>query len=333
MSSESHPRSLDFDGRVILVTGAGRGMGAAHARELARRGARVVVNDLGADLSGHGADVEPAEEVAAAIRSDGGDAIVNAGTVATEAGCDSIVAAAIEAYGRLDGVLHNAGNVSWLPVADMTDQALDEVLRVHVHGAVNLTRAAWPHLRGGGRLLYITSGAALFGAPTLAHYACAKAGVVGLARVVAAEGRAAGISANALGVCALTRMMESVLAGAPNMLRWFRDYLRPELPSAAALWLLHPDCPASGNLYEAYGPHVARILIAETAGFTKLDMTAEDVRDHFEQVEAGGELFIPRDIDDYNRGMFEFIVRAGAEPLTPDELPEDALVPQLDARD
>ncbi|MGH8574249.1 MAG: SDR family NAD(P)-dependent oxidoreductase, partial [Gammaproteobacteria bacterium] len=203
---------LDFAGRVILVTGAGRGMGAAHVAELARRGARVVVNDLGADLSGHGEDVEPAERVAAAIRADGGEAVAHCGTVATESGCESMIAASLEAYGRLDGVLHNAGNVSWVGVDRMDEQTLDEVLRVHLHGAVYLTRAAWPHLRDGGRVLYISSGAALYGTPTLAHYACAKAGVVGLARVVAAEGRGEGISANALAVCASTRMMDSVLS-------------------------------------------------------------------------------------------------------------------------
>ncbi|MGH8572649.1 MAG: hypothetical protein ACREX8_08745, partial [Gammaproteobacteria bacterium] len=121
--------------------------------------------------------------------------------------------------------------------------------------------------------------------------------------------------------------MDSVLSDAPEVLEWFRAYLHPHLPSAAAVWLLHPDCPANGNLYEAYGPHVGRILIAETRGFTKLDLTAEDVRDHFEEIDdRGGDLFIPADVGDFNQGMFDFIVEAGAEPLKPRESSEESLV-------
>jgi NAD(P)-dependent dehydrogenase (short-subunit alcohol dehydrogenase family) len=316
--------SLDFQGRVVVVTGAGRGMGAAHANELARRGARVVVNDLGAEMDGHGHDAQPAEQVATAIRDAGGEAVAHSGSVASAQGCDDLIAMALAAYGRLDGVLHNAGNVSWLRVEDMTEQALDDVLDVHAGGAMHLTRAAWPHLRErGGRILYITSGAALYGTPTLGHYGIAKAGVVGLARVVAAEGRDEGIAANALAVAASTRMMDSVLAPTPHLLEWFRTYMHPHLPSAAAVWLLHPDCPANGNVYEAYGPHVARVLIAETEGFTKLDMTAEDVRDHFEQIESRDELVIPDDVDEFNLRMFEFIVAAGAAPPQPDDVSDD----------
>lgn len=313
---------LDFDGRVVLVTGGGRGMGAAHCAELARRGARIVVNDLGGDVSGHGTDSAPAEEVASAIRDAGGEAIAHAGTVATEEGCAAMIAACISHFGRLDGVLHNAGNATWMPIAEMSEAAFDDVLRVHLYAAANLTRLAWPHLRDGGRLLYITSGAGLYGSPTLAHYAAAKVGLVGLMRVVASEGGGTGIAANALAVCASTRMMDEVLADAPNMLDWFNSYMHPHLPSAVAVWLLHPDCGVSGHVYEAFGPHVARVLIAETTGFTKLDMTAEDVRDHMPEIEDRENLFIPEGPDDYHARMFQSVIRAGAEaPQTDNTVP------------
>jgi NAD(P)-dependent dehydrogenase (short-subunit alcohol dehydrogenase family) len=310
---------LDFDERVILVTGAGRGMGAAHARELARRGARIVVNDLGGAIAGGGADAGPAESVVEEIREAGGVAVANTDTVATSDGCAAMVATAKSEFGRLDGVLHNAGIAGNHLVAEMDEEAFDAVLRVHLYGALNLTREAWPLLaEDRGRVLYISSGAGLYGVPTLGHYAAAKVGMVGLARVASAEGREPGIAVNVLGVAAQTRMMEETLADTPNLSDWFGRYMLPELPAAAAVWLLHPDCPANGGVYEAFGAHMARVLIAETEGFTKLDATAEDVRDRFAEVEDRESLIVPEDADDFHDRMFGFIIGAGADPPEPD---------------
>jgi NAD(P)-dependent dehydrogenase (short-subunit alcohol dehydrogenase family) len=310
---------LEFDGAAIIVTGAGRGMGAAHAAALASRGARVLVNDLGGDMFGEGTSALPAEETAQRIREAGGIAVANTDSVATAEGCAAIVASAVEAFGQLDGVLHNAGIARLTPIADTDERSFDEVLRVHIYGAFNLTRYAWPHLaERGGKLLYITSGAGLYGVPTVAGYAAAKVGMVGLARVAATEGKAVGIQANALAVAAATRMMDW-MKDTPNLYEWFQKHMKPELPAAASTWLMHPDCEASGRVYEAFGPHMAEVLIAETRGFTKLDATAEDFRDHLAEIEDRSQLIFPDGPDDFHAQMFEFAIQAGADPIKPDE--------------
>lgn len=311
---------IDYDGRVIIVTGAGRGMGAAHAAELASRGARVVVNDLGGDMRGSGGSAAPAQEVVGRIEAAGGTAVANGDTVATPEGATAIVDTAIKTYGRLDGVLHNAGIASFSPLAEMSDELYDRMLRVHLYGGFYLTRAAWPHLaRQGGSLLYISSGAGLFGVPEVGHYASAKLGLIGLSRVAATEGAAVGIRANALAVAASTRMMDDVMAGAPNMLHWFQTYMKPELPAAASCWLMHPDCKVTGRIYEAFGARMSEICITETEGWAKLDMTAEEYRDHFDEIADRSSFIVPDGPDDFHARMFGYIVRAGAEPPQPDE--------------
>jgi NAD(P)-dependent dehydrogenase (short-subunit alcohol dehydrogenase family) len=311
---------LDFQGRVVIVTGAARGMGAAHARELSRRGARVVVNDLGGDMFGEGASTTPAAELVAEIRAAGGVAHANGDDISTSDGCEAVVAAALETFGALDGVLHNAGIGGFTPLPEMDEATFEKMLRVHLYGALNLTRAAWPHLaENGGRLLYISSGAGLYGSPTLAHYATAKVGLIGLARVAAAEGQDLGIAANVLAVASASRMMDHVMEGTPNLKSWFHEYMRPELPAAAATWLIHPQCPATGKIYQAFGPHFAEIFIAETHGINALDMTAENFRDRFDEIEDREGYLVYTGPDDFHDHMFRFIGGAGAKPPAPDE--------------
>jgi len=215
-------------------------------------------------------------------------------------------------------VLHNAGIAHFTPLADTEEASFDEVLHVHLHGAFNLTRYAWPHLaQRGGSVLYITSGAGLYGVPTVVGYAAGKVGMLGLMRVAATEGKAAGIRVNALGVAAATRMMDW-MKDTPNLHSWFQRYMKPELPAAASTWLLHPDCSTSGRVYEAFGPHMAEVVIAETKGFTKLDATAEDFRDHLGEIEDRSQLIFPEGPDDFHAQMFDFAFAAGADPLEPD---------------
>jgi NAD(P)-dependent dehydrogenase (short-subunit alcohol dehydrogenase family) len=317
---------IDYDGRVIIITGAGRGMGAAHAEQLALRGARVLVNDYGGDMHGTGSSSEPAQEVADRITAAGGTALANSDTVATAAGARAMVEAAVDAFGRVDGVLHNAGISGFSPIVEMSDDEYEAMLGVHLHGGFFVTRAAWPHLvKRGGSLLYISSGAGLYGVPGVAHYASAKVGLIGLARVAATEGAAVGVRANVLAVAASTRMMDEVMEDSPNLLKWFQEYMKPEIPAAAACWLLHPDCEASGRAYEAFGPRMAEICIAETAGWAKLDVSAEDYRDNFDQITDRAEFVVPENSDDFHARMFGYIVGAGADPPEPDSVGTDVI--------
>jgi NAD(P)-dependent dehydrogenase (short-subunit alcohol dehydrogenase family) len=310
---------LDFEGKVVIVTGAGRGMGAAHARELAARGARIVANDLGGGLFGDGFDTGPAEEIVAEIEAGGGTAIANTSDVSTSEGCARVVADAVDAFGTVDGLLHNAGIAGYVPITEIDEEAIETMLGVHLFGALHLTREAWPHLAdGGGSILYISSGAGLYGSPTLAHYAAAKLGVIGLTRVAAAEGRSQGIRVNSLAVAAASRMMDHIMAETPNMQKWFHEYMLPKLPAAAATWLLHPDCDATGRIFQAFGPQFSEVFIAETAGVAKLDMSAEDIRDRFAEIVDRGDLRLYGDQDEFIKSAFASIIAAGAAPPEPD---------------
>ncbi len=175
--------SYRFEGRVAVVTGAGRGIGRAHALLLAERGARVVVNDLGGSMDGVGADAEPASTVAAEIVAAGGVAIADSSDVASAAGAQSLVDAAIERFGRLDVLVNNAGIIRWAGLPEADEDNLASHLAVHVMGSFNTTRAAWPQMveQGYGRIVMTTS-SGMFGLPNNLAYATAKAGVIGLTR-------------------------------------------------------------------------------------------------------------------------------------------------------
>jgi NAD(P)-dependent dehydrogenase (short-subunit alcohol dehydrogenase family) len=311
---------LRFDNQAIVITGAGRGMGRTHALELAARGANVVVNDLGSDSDGNGSSPSPAQSVVDEIVASGGSAVANTDSVATSEGCDALIAAAIEQFGRIDAIIHNAGIVTFVPVAQLDDATLDPMVAVHLLGAIRLTRAAWPHLVsfGGGRILYISSAAGLFGVRRLAHYGSAKAAVAALAKLVALEGQDLRIRANALAVFATTRLTEASMADEPERLEWSRRYMRPELTTAAAAWLVHPDCPATGETYHALGGRVSRVFMAETRGYAHLDLTPELVRDHFAEIRSTDGWYEPDDDAHVHRFTAELLTTVGAAPK-PDE--------------
>jgi NAD(P)-dependent dehydrogenase (short-subunit alcohol dehydrogenase family) len=200
-----------FRGRVAVVTGAGAGLGRAHALQLARLGAAVVVNDLGGLVSGSGASTSPAQDVVREITEAGGAAIADASSVATAEGGATIVQRAMDAFGRLDVVVNNAGVLRDKVFEDLDEASWDGVLDVHLRGSYNVTRPAWRHMRerGGGSIVFTTSAAGLFGNPGHANYGAAKAGVFGLMRMLAVEGAAHGIRSNAIVPLALTRMSSS----------------------------------------------------------------------------------------------------------------------------
>jgi len=286
--------TYDFEGRVAVVTGAGRGIGRAHALLLAQRGARVVVNDLGGSTEGEGFDAEPASAVAAEIAAAGGRAVADISDVATAEGAQALVDAAIEEFGRLDALINNAGIVRWAGFPDADAENLARHLAVHVGGSFNTTRAAWPHMAGQryGRIVMTTS-SGIFGHPGNQSYAAAKGGVIGLARSLATAGAAHGIKVNLVAPAAYTRMA----AGGAGEAEMPADLVAPMVA-----FLAHERCPVSGEIYVAGGRRFARIFIASTPGYVHAtaDPTIEDVAGHWTMINDEAGYHVPADLMDWS---------------------------------
>jgi NAD(P)-dependent dehydrogenase (short-subunit alcohol dehydrogenase family) len=285
----SRPHEPGFDGRVAVVTGAGRGLGRAYAQLLGERGARVVVNDTGADLTGDGVRVEAAEEVAEEIRAAGGDAIACTASVATPQGGQDIIAAAIEHYGRLDVLIHNAGNVRRGSLRQMSYQDFDAVLDVHLRGAFHVVRPAFPVMcdAGYGRIVLTSSIGGLYGNCGVANYAAAKAGGVGLSNVAALEGAPAGVRCNVVVPAAVTRMAEGIdTSGYPPM--------QPELVEPVVGWLAHESCSVTGEVLIALAGRVARAVVAESPGVYQPSWTIDQVGERIDEIrDVGAPVIFP----------------------------------------
>jgi NAD(P)-dependent dehydrogenase (short-subunit alcohol dehydrogenase family) len=281
-----------FDGRVAVVTGAGRGIGRAHARLLAERGARVVVNDLGGSMDGRGADAGPASGVVDEIVAAGGVAVADAHDVATEEGAEALVDTAVEQFGRIDVLVNNAGIIRWAGLPEADADNLARHLAVHVGGSFNTTRAAWPRMveQGYGRIV-MTGSAGMFGLPTNLSYATAKAGVVGLTRSLSTAGVAHGIKINAVAPAAMTRM-----AGPGG------DDTSVDLVAPMVVFLAHEACPVSGEIYAAGFGRFARIFLASTGGYLHPtpEPTVEDVAQHWAAINDETGYFVPVDLTDWS---------------------------------
>ena len=252
---------LRFDGRVAVVTGAGRGLGRQYALLLAARGARVVVNDVGGSLAGEGVDLDPAAQVVAEIEAAGGTALASTDSVATVTGGRAIIGAALDTYGRIDILVHNAGNVRRAPLAQMSYDDFDAVLDVHLRGAFHLVREAFPHMcaAGYGRIVLTSSIGGLYGNHDVANYGVAKAGIIGLSNVAAIEGVPHNVTSNVIVPAAVTRMAEGIDTSAyPPM--------GADLVAPAVGWLAHESCSITGEMLVAIAGRIARAYIAETAG-------------------------------------------------------------------
>lgn len=285
MASPSGSESaLRFDGRVAVVTGAGRGLGRAYALLLAAGGAKVVVNDSGAGLTGEGRDTGPADEVVAEIRAAGGDAVACTESVATPAGGRAIIDTALEHYRRLDILVHNAGTVRRGSLKEMSYADFDAVLDVHLRGAFHVVRPAFPVMcqAGYGRIVLTSSIGGLYGNHAVANYAAAKAGVIGLANVVALEGAAEGVRCNVVVPAAESRMAEGIdTSGYPP---WGVDLVAPVVG-----WLAHQSCSVTGEMLIAIAGRVARAVVAETPGV---------YRPHWSMSDVGAQLDAIRDTSD-----------------------------------
>ena len=290
---------LNFDGQVAVVTGAGGGLGRAHALELARRGARVVVNDVGGATDGAGSSALPAQRVADEITAAGGVAIASTDTVATPEGGASIVATAVEAFGTVHVVVNNAGILRDGTIRKLTAHDLQQVLAVHVAGAFHVTQPAWELMReqNHGRIINTSSGSGLFGNFGQANYATAKMGLVGLTRALSLEGRKHNIKVNAIVPVAATRMTERLLGEAEAA------RLAPEQVAPLVAYLAHGDCAATGEVYSVGAGRVARVLIGITAGYRGDELSAESVRDHFEDIQRSDRFVLPRNVVEEMREM------------------------------
>jgi NAD(P)-dependent dehydrogenase (short-subunit alcohol dehydrogenase family) len=265
---------LRFDRRVAVITGSGRGLGREYARLLAAHGAKVVVNDPGGSLRGDGADAGPAASVVQEIKAAGGEAVACTESVATRAGGEAIIRTALEHFGRIDILIHNAGNVRPGSILEISDADFDAVLDVHLRGACNVVRSAFPHMckSGYGRIVLTSSIGGIYGNQQQVNYAVAKMGVIGLSNVAALEGAARGVKSNIIIPAAVTRMAEGIDTSAyPPM--------GPELVAPAVGWLAHESCSVSGEMFVAIAGRIARAFVSETRGVYRPAWTMRQVAD------------------------------------------------------
>jgi NAD(P)-dependent dehydrogenase (short-subunit alcohol dehydrogenase family) len=284
---------LGFDGKVAVITGAGGGLGRSHALELARRGALVVINDLGGAIDGTGSGTTAAQAVVDEIKDAGGEAVANYDSVATPEGGQNIIKTAVDTFGRIDIVVNNAGILRDTSFKNMSAEQLEPVLDVHLKGAFYVTQPAWSHMRdqGFGRIVTTSSAAGIFGNFGQTNYGAAKMGLVGLTRVLAIEGAKYNIKANAIAPVAKTRMTDNILGP-------LADKLEPEFVTPVVTFLAHEDCPVTGEVYSVGGGRVARVFIGVTPGIVDPGLTAETVRDRLDDIRKEDGYAVPTSLNE-----------------------------------
>jgi NAD(P)-dependent dehydrogenase (short-subunit alcohol dehydrogenase family) len=284
---------ISFAGQVAIVTGAGGGLGRTHALDLARRGAKVVVNDLGGDIRGENGATTPADQVVAEIAGAGGEAVANYDSVATPDGGAAIVEAALSRWGRIDALVNNAGNIRNGPFTSLTPGAVDALLSVHVKGAFNVTQPAFEAMRaaGYGRIVFTSSSAGIFGSMEQANYAAAKTAMIGLANVVALEGQPHGILANTILPYSPSRMradMSEAYLGFLKDMPTTSAHSEPEMVSAMVTYLASNANVYSKEIFSVARGRFGRVFLGVTPGWhvgaDEPVATAEGIAAHIELI-------------------------------------------------
>jgi NAD(P)-dependent dehydrogenase (short-subunit alcohol dehydrogenase family) len=293
---------IDFTGQVAIVTGAGRGLGRLYAVELARRGAAVVVNDLGGSMHGDGADTSVADAVVEEIERAGGVAVASHDSVDSPEGGEAIVRTAIHSFGRLDAVVSNAGIFNSVPFEELSHDDWRRMLSVHLDGGFYLSQPAYREMKaaGYGRFVFISSSGGMFGQPLEAHYAAAKAGLVGLANVIAIEGAEHGILANTVLPFGFSRMVTETV-GDPKALEetGFLKVIQPELVVPIVVFLASRACEFTHQNYSACAGRFSRVFVGLGEGWLAepgSNPTADDVAAHLSEVSATEPFTIPGSI-------------------------------------
>jgi NAD(P)-dependent dehydrogenase (short-subunit alcohol dehydrogenase family) len=302
---------IDFTGQAVIVTGAGRGLGRLYALDLAQRGASVVVNDLGGSMHGSGADATVADQVVEEIERAGGVAVASHESVDSPEGGNAIVHTAIENFGRLDAVVSNAGIFNSVPFDELSAQDWRRMLGVHLDGGFYLSQPAYHVMKsqGYGRFVFIASSAGMFGQPLEAHYAAAKAGLVGLTNVIAIEGAEHGIRANTVLPFGFSRMVTETV-GDPKALEetGFLKVIRPELVVPIVVFLASRACEFSHHNYSACAGRFARVFVGLGDGWLAQpdsDPTADDILAHLAEISATEPYSVPGSIFDEVFGVCE----------------------------
>jgi NAD(P)-dependent dehydrogenase (short-subunit alcohol dehydrogenase family) len=310
--------SIDFTGQVAIVTGSGRGLGRLYAHELARRGASVVVNDVGSAMHGSGADSSVADAVVDEIVHAGGVAVASHDSVDSPEGGQAVVDAATANFGRVDAVVSNAGIFQTLPFEDLSPTDWHNMLRVHLDGGFFVSQAAYRVMQAQnyGRFVFVTSSAGLFGQPASAHYAAAKAGLTGLTNVIAVEGAEHGILANTVLPFGLSRMVTETLGDDVSLVEEsaFLRAIRPELVVPMVVYLASNACTFSHHNYSAGAGRFARVFVGLGEGWLADgdgQPSADDVAANISDVSAVEPFTVPMSIFDE---VIQICTRLGITP-------------------
>ena len=264
-----------FDNRVAVITGSGRGLGLAYAQLLAGLGAKVVINDNGSSLDGSGNDTSVAQQAVNAIKAAGGEAVACTESVATPEGGKAIIDAALDTWGRIDVLIHNAGNTRFDPLAEITYEAFRSLVDVHMLGAFNVVRPAFPRMTkaGYGRVVLTGSIGGIYTMPQTVHYAMSKASMIGLNNAISVEGNEFGVKSNMILPGAVTRMSEGIdVSQFPPM--------DPTLVAPMVGYLSHEDCAVSAEIYAAVAGRMARVYVTETHGLWQKDWSIDSVAEN-----------------------------------------------------